>query len=1098
MLCGFNYRSGPPRGALLATESEHTMQKTLVSKLLFTGLLTLCLALSSTVFGQGITTSALGGFVTNKQGQPVANATVTVVHEPSGTRATTTTRANGQYNLSGLRVGGPYTVTFAGQGYSPETSADLYLDLGTAATLNGTLSSDVVQLEAMSVSATRDSIFGSGRMGTGSTFSDREISNVATVRRNIQDVAVLDSRLALMSLDQGGQLSAQGQNFRFNSFTVDGVRADDQFGLNSNGFTSLRSPIPLNSIQTLNVELSPFSVRYAGATGAFLNAVTKSGTNEFHGSVYYETTDENSRAKNPVTGAREPFDERTWGFTLGGPIFRDKLFFFVNYDDFQRKTVAPQANFKPDSTAVSAITSRASALGYDAGGAGGAGDNLTIQKTTIGKLDWNISDKHRASLTYRKNEGQDVVFAQYTGSSTTSLSNFWYAQPRVTESYAGQFNSQWTPDLRTELTYAETKYDGSPQNAGKAFPQVQIQGVSGTRLDTGATITNGAIFLGTESSRQLNAIRTKERQGKFITEYSVGDHTITAGIENITTKYENAFVQYTNGYYIFPSITAWQTGSPVTGYTLQKANTGFTIADAVARWSYDARAIFIEDSWKPNPQLTLLAGLRYDYPNVPEAPPVAAGFATAGFVRDNGAAVTANNTTNSGNATLAPRVGFTYEFKTDRKTQLRGGVGLFQGKNPAVWISNAYSNAGATGAVGVANTTAGGIPSFVFNADPTAQVPPAGNPPAPNINITDPNFRHPSSWKSNLSVDHKLPFGDITLTVDYYYLKVNKGVTSEFLNYAYPTTGPMTMPDGRIRFAGNPTSGTSAATQGKRRISAFSDVFYMTNTSKGESDGLTFSLSRPMKNHWSWSASYTRSSAKEVSPITSSTASSNYTLRASWNPNEDVANTSNTEIKDRIVIQVAREFEFVKKFKTTVAAIYQGRTGRPYSWVFRGDANGDGWTFNDLLYVPTGPSDPKVTWANTTERDAFFAFVDSSTLAKYKGTYAPRNSENSPWTQTIDLKIAQQIPIWGRLRGELYINIINFWNMIDDSWGLQDEVVFSYRRGVAGATYNAAGNGGQGSWGYTFNGGTLDGVPRTVNDTPISRWQIQSGVSIKF
>lgn len=1104
-----------------------------------------------TAFAQGITTSALNGLVSSKEGQPLGGATVTVVHEPSGTRAVTTTRANGQYNFTGLRVGGPYSVVISAPGYTPENVNDVYLDLGEAGVVNSTLGSEVLQLEKLSVTASRDGIFDSGKIGTGTTMSDREIENVSTVRRNIQDIAVLDSRLALMSLDQGGQLSAQGQNFRFNSFTVDGVQAIDPFGLNSNGFSSLRSPIPLEAIQSFSADLTPYDVRRAGAVGAYLNAVIKSGTNEYKGVLYYEMTNESLRAKNPVTGVKDAFDERAYGFAVGGPIIKNKLFFFIDYDDWQRKTAAPSANFIPDTAAsgssgqVAAIVARATALGYDAGTLNG--ENVNYQKTTIAKIDWNVSDQHRATFTYRKNDGQDVVFASYNGSTTTSLSNFWYAQPRVTNSYNGQVFSQWTPDFRTEATVSYTKYDGSPANNGSPFPQVQIQGITGTRLDqvgstnnpTG-TITNGAIFLGTESSRQLNQIITKEKLGRFTADYSIGDHTITAGIEEISTKYDNAFVQYTNGYYIFPTLAAWQAGTPVSGYTLQKANTGFTISDAVARWSYDAYSIFIQDSWKPTSQLTLLAGLRYDYPDIPNAPKTATGFDTAGFTRDDGVtAVTRNDTTNSGNATMAPRIGFTYKFKTENKTQIRGGLGLFQGKNPAVWISNAYSNAGATGAVGVSNSS--GIPNFSFVADPTAQIPPTGNPPAPNINITDPKFKQPASWKGNLALDHKLPFGNITFTAEFSYIKTSQALHYEFLNYLKALTGPQAAPDARIRYNGLVTpagtmriegittiaqaqaafgtaainTSTSATSPGsffgsnannvvfnsassnnttgtfqRRRVttggptgSGFGDVYYLTNSDKGEYTGVTLQLARPMKDHWSWSASYTRSDATEVAPVTSSVAGSNYGARAVFNPNEDVASTSNTNIKDRIVISVAREFEFIKKFKTTVAAVYQGRTGHPYSWVFYGDANGDGFTFQDLLYVPTGPSDPKVTWASTTERDAFFAFAQTSGLAKYAGTYTPRNSEVSPWQQTIDLKFIQQIPVYGKMRAELYVNLLNFWNLIDDNWGLQEEVPFSYKRAVAGATYNATGNGGLGSWVYTFNSTTLNTVPTTVNDT---------------
>ncbi|QYM78756.1 TonB-dependent receptor [Horticoccus luteus] len=1068
---------------------QHSLLKRLLGGMSF-----LLLALATGLYGQGITTAGIDGSVTNSSGAPISGATVTIVHEPSGTTATALTRANGQYNASGLRVGGPYTITVTGTDLTPQKRSDVYLGLGESATVNFSMNSDVVQMEAFSVTSSRDATFDSGKMGSGTSYNEEAVRNVASVRRDIQDVAAMDSRLFLGSLDQGGNLSAQGQNYRFNSLLIDGVRSDDQFGLNGNGATSLRSPIPLEAVENLSVELQPYDVRRAGFTGALINVVTKSGTNELHGSAFYEYTNEDFRAKNPVTGLRDAFKEENYGFTLGGPIIKNKLFFFGDYDYYERTSAAPQANFKPNAAQLASIIARAQALGYDPGSLS-ASDNVSTQKTVIGKLDWNISSDHRASFTYRRNYGTQVIFPNYTSSTATSLSNYWYSQPRNTDSYIGQLFSQWTPDLRTELDVSYTKYDGSPSNNGVPFPQVQVGGLSGTRYDTGASITNGQVYLGTESSRQLNAINTKETQVRFSADYSIGNHTVTAGVEDISTKYLNAYVQYTDGYYTFPNLAAWVAGTPVTGYTLQKANPGFSIDDAVANWRYDAYATFVQDTWKLSPQLTLLAGLRYDYPHVPEAPPVAAGFATAGFTRDNGQAVTQNNTTNNGNATIAPRIGFTYEFKTERKTQLRGGIGLFQGKNPAVWISNAYSNAGATGAVGAFNT--GGIPGLTFNPDPNNQTVPAGSPPAPNINVTDPGFRQPSLWKSNLAIDHKLPFGNITFSAEGYYSEVKDALNVEFLNYKIATANS-TMPDGRIAYAGTPTSGTSASSSGRRRNSSFADVFYMTNTNKGESHGVTLSLYRPMKNDWSWSASWTRGHATEVSPMTSSTASSNYSNRAVFNPNEDVASTSNTNIKDRIVIQLTRQFELIRDYKTTAAIVYQGRTGHPYSWVFRGDANGDGYTFNDLLYVPTGPNDPKVAWASTTERDAFFAYVNSTDLKNYLGTHPSRNSEVSPWQQTIDLKFTQEIPIHGHLKAELYASILNFWNIIDNKWGLQYEVPFSYRRGVAGATYNAAGNGGAGVWNYTFNSGTLDGVPTTVNDSSVSRWQAQIGMRIRF
>ena len=1064
--------------------------------------LALALAVLPSTFAQGITTGGLDGSVTDASGKALAGATVSALHEPSGTVATTTTRANGQYNLSNLRIGGPYTITATAAGQPTQTAKDVYVDLNETASKDFSFKSDIIQLEKFTVGAERDTTFGSGKMGTSTSLSDKEIENIASVRRNVQDIAATDSRLALMSLDQGGQLSAQGQNFRFNSFTVDGVQATDPFGLNSNGFSSLRSPIPLDAIQSFSVDLAPYDVRRAGATGAYLNAVIKSGTNQFHGSLYYERTDQDWRDKNPVTQLKEVFKERTYGITVGGPILKDKLFFFLAYEDFRREAAAPQANFIPNAADVATVVARAKALGYEAGDL--SANNIAFQKSAIAKIDWNISSAHRLTFTYRRVHGQDVAFPNYTGSTTTSLSNYWYAQPRNTDSYTAQLFSQWTPDFRTEASLSYTEYDGSPANNGKAFPQVQIQSLSGTRLDTGATITNGAIFLGTESSRQLNAITSKETNGKVSGEYSLGNHNITFGVEDVSTKYTNAFVQYTDGYYTFANIASWVAGTPPSAYQLAKPYPGFTVNDAIAKWRYDAYAGFIQDSWKPNSQLTLLAGLRYDYPYVPEKPPVAAGFSSAGFATDTGRAVTANNTTNSGNATLAPRVGFSYQFKTERKTQLRGGVGLFQGKNPAVWLSNAYSNAGSVANV---TATAAQLPGIAFSSDVNNQPVPSGTLSAPNINITDPDFKQPSIWKANLALDHKLPFLDTTLTIEGYYTKNDKMPNTVFLNYllSTPANGATTMPDGRLHYNGTITNTTTTSVNGRRRVSTggpvgsgFADVLYLTNTDKGYSNGATIGLKRNMKNKWAWGLDWTRAHATEVSPITSSTASSNYSNRAVFNPNEDEASTSNTNIRDRFVLTLAREFEFIQGAKTTIAAIYQSRTGHPYSWVFRGDANGDGFAFNDLLYVPTGPTDSKVAWASTAERDAFFAFADANGLMKFAGSHAPRNSQTSPWTQSLDLKITQVIPVFRTVRAELFANFLNFGGLIHKGWGQLEEVPFSYRRAVAGATLNPTANGGAGQWNYTFNGGTLDGIPVVANDTPVSRWQIQAGMRIKF
>lgn len=319
-----------------------------ILKHIWTGVIALCFAFATTAFGQGITTAAISGLVNDKDGKPIAGAVVTVVHEPTGTKTTTTTRSNGQFNLSGLRVGGPYSVTTTVNGYRSETRSDLYIDPSTSQDLEFALASETVVMEAFKVESDHDLTFGTGKLGASTTFDSLQVADTPTVRRNIQDVAVLDSRLFLNNLTGGGELSAQGQNLRYNSLLIDGVQANDPFGLNASGMASLRSPVPLEALESVSVELNPFDVRRSGFTGALINAVTKSGTNDFTGMIYGEYTDLNDRAKNPISGVREFFRERTYGFTVGGPILKDRLFFFLAEDDFRRTTSAPAQLFQPE------------------------------------------------------------------------------------------------------------------------------------------------------------------------------------------------------------------------------------------------------------------------------------------------------------------------------------------------------------------------------------------------------------------------------------------------------------------------------------------------------------------------------------------------------------------------------------------------------------------------------------------------------------------------------------------------------------------------------------------------------------------------------
>ncbi len=1062
-----------------------------VSFFKFTGVLACLLTFSVAAFGQGITTSAINGSVSDAQNRPVAGAGITVRHETSGTQADTVTRPNGQYALSGLRPGGPYTVTVAGP-IGSDTRKDVYLELGEGATVNFSLgAAPVVTMEAFTVLGERETTFSSGKISTGSNFNSTDVEQVPSVRRNVQDIAQMDSRVVVMNLSQDGEMSAQGQNYRFNSFLVDNVQTNDPYGLNSNGFTTLRSPVPFEALQAVSVELNPYDVRRAGFTGALINAVTKSGTNRFTGMAYGEYTDLNMRAKHPVTGARESFRERTMGGVLGGPLVRNRLFFFLSYDEFRRQTPPPTLDLRLDSNQVAQIVARAKTVGYETGDFTGA-ENVAAQKSHLAKLDWNITGAHRLSVTYRRVRSLSPVF-QFFGGNNTSFSNFWYDSSRKTDAYTAQLFSTWTSNFRTEATFSSMKYDGTAANRGTPFPQVFIQGLTAVRTNDGVTVTTGTVNLGTYNVQQENKKGSKSRTGAISGEYLRGDHTLTVGVDYQRAETLDDFINNAYGSYTFPNLASWLAGTGA-AKTQTVLAPGKTQADAVGAFTYTTLGLYAQDMWKPNSHLTVTAGLRFDGGYSPESPtPIPTGptYSEASFQSAFGIR---SNTTNDGNYSVSPRVGFNYKLATERRTQLRGGVGLFQGTNPMVWLNNAYQTRGVTAIVTTTNATFSPALSNTATAAPAVAV----------INLTNPGFHAPAVWKGNLAVDHRLPFGGLVATVEFGALQTKYGTILRNLNLR-----PLgTLPDGRIRYAGaivatstgnaRGANGNSYSSIANYQQAGFADVYELTNTKQGGGNDLTVRIARGMKNNWAGSLSWTHSNYQEVTPMTATgIAQSFYNTRAVFNPNEDVASTSNYNIANRLVGQLTYRANLIKKFKapTTITALWQSRTGRPYSWVYSGDANGDGFTFNDLFYVPTGPTDPKVRWTNATERDNFFAFARSSSLSGYAGTVVPRNSETSLWVQTVDLKFTQVIPLHGNLQAEIFANLLNVGNLIKRNWGLLQELPFSYKRSVAGATYDAAAN----QYVYTFTPALLNPVPTTADGTSgNSRWQLQTGVRIRF
>lgn len=1145
------------------------------------------------------TTAAIGGRVTSGDGKAVAGATVTILHRESGSTNTLVTDAEGRYSARGLRVGGPYTVT-AVKGSDKSVQDDIYLQLAESLNFDIRLGSQT--LEAVVVtgsSANANNKFNSSNAGAGTNLGRQELDAYASIARNLQDYARQDPRLSQTDKERG-EISAGGQNSRYNSITVDGVKINDTFGLESNNLPTIKQPISIDAIQSVQVNISNYDVTQQGYTGANINAVTKSGTNDFKGSVYYVYRDDemSGRRFNRVTGKQFdflPYTEKTTGFTLGGPILKDKLFFFASYEELKSNRAQPE--FGPvgsplTNVAIAQSTIDAAAkiakdkYGIDVGTPNGPAP-VTVKDTLL-KIDWNINENHRANIRYTKTDQAETNFGTYSATGL-NLTSWWWNQKKTIETVVGQWFADWTPNFSTEVKLSNRDYHSEPQNYSK-LPAIGLQFSGPAPAGSPAGINTGNRFLnfGTELSRQFNVLDTKTVDAYFGANLVLGDHEIKGGADYSNNKIYNAFFQNVNGNYTFrcennftyttvPGLNAQGNNlncSPNTSnftaaqlallasqieaatlenfsrgrysaYQVQLPQTGKTLDDGIAKWSIANTGLFLQDTWTVDNRLTLGAGVRYDRTSIPDSPAlnVAAQQATVAgsvngtsVVRATGGFGRSNNITADGAGLAQPRLWFNYvlDAKANQKKQVRGGVGLFQGAAANVWMSNPFSNTGlATGFYGcgatgfnncVLNQTTG---DGRFNADPSQQqsVVNAGTfgTSAVNLDLIDPTLRQPSVWKFNLAFDAELPM-NLVAGAEWVHTKVKDGIYYQHLNLGAPTR---TGTDGRELYytprAYNPacwnatggtiTTGACAAPANdpnsgvrSRALSniGYNNVLLATGTKKGDGDAVTLSIgsSKPVYG-LNWQLAYTRTSATEVSPLTSSVSNSNFNARSVFNPNEDVAANSAYLVKDRFSASLNWSQALIGKYKTTVGVFYEGRKGKPYSWTYRNDLNGDGVAGNDLMYVPSAFGSGEVvflgdTATNKTNETLFWSIVDANkALRDAKGGVVKRNSAFSPFTNSFDVRVSQEIPGFSpKHKGVLTLDILNFGNLLNNRWGRINEVGFSSAGGQRRTFVNYVGLDPNGKYIYQVNSVVDDYTLRQVKGE--SQWAAQITARYEF
>ncbi len=1019
-------------------------------------LLSFILFLPSFNFAQGVTSSAIEGTVREEGWSPLPAATVLAVHVPSGSQYGTTSRADGRYNLLGLRVGGPYKVTVSFVGYTTQLVEDLYLDLNQTLSLDFVLRESALVLEVIEVTAEQSSVFNSGRTGAAQSVTRDQIDKVPTISRSFQDFAKLSP------LFSGTTASAAGRSNRYNNIQLDGTQYNDLFGLGATGTPGGQAgtnPISLDAIEEFQVVIAPYDVRLGGFTGGGINAITKSGTNKFDLSGYYYGRNQNLVGKSPDDKrlSLDEFDEAQYGFRLGGPIIKDQLFFFVSGELTENNSPSQNVALQQGPSGATAAAERMSNIlinkyGYNPGSFGAT----TIKQPSMkifARLDYNLSQNHKLTLRHNYVDAERDILGSRNTNNRLSFDSYKYLFTNSTHSTVAILNSTFGNTMANELIAGYTRIRDTRGRKDNFLPEVEVR-------EPGLTLTAGTERFSTANRLDQDIL---EFTNNFT--YFLGDHVLTAGTHNEYFTFTNLFVRAFYGYYVFNSLDDLENGN-VNFYQRNYSRTADP--NQAAEFSVLRTGFYVQDEWTAHRNLKLTLGLRLDIPFFPTAPErndsVSQYF--PGYATDQ---------IPSGNMTFSPRLGFNWDVFGNRTTQIRGGTGVFSGRVPYVWISNNFGNTGTLYA-----EVRGGA-GTIFSPDPFNQ-PKSGDPGtgAPRltseVNIIDPDYVMPSLFRGNIAIDQKLKH-DFVLTGEFLYSKSINDPMYEKINIRPATT---TWPDGRPRYGG--TEGGNGN---------FFDVLLLKNTGDHYQYNFSFQLQRNVARGISTNIGYTFTKAMDKNSVTSSQARSQMRFNAvPGDPNNPPLTRSVYDIPHRIFASISYTTElFAKNAATTISIFYNGQSGRPYSYIYRGDFNNDGFDANDLIYVPRNADDIILTTGNWAELNAFIESDDY--LRNQRGSITKRNAARNPWMDMIDLRIVQEVPIIAGHKLEFSLDILNVMNLIYSQWGRVEFVPFDYELlGYQGV--DAVSGKPQFSFAPPANNN-----PFTV-DNLASRWQLQFGVRYAF
>ncbi len=1075
------------------------------------------LVLTNTAIGQGVTRSAMSGIVTDEAGAPLLGANVVAVHMPSGTQYGSATRIQGNYNIQNMRVGGPYQITVSFIGFTTQTEENVFLSLGQTLQLDFTLSESAAELDDVVVTAELDEVLNASRTGAATYISPEQVAQLPSINRSTRDLIRLDPR-------NDGNLSFGGRNWLYNNISLDGSYFNNPFGLDdpSPGGQAGAEPVPYESVEQVQVSIAPFDVREGGFTGANVNTVTKSGTNEFKGSVYTYARNEEF-VGNKISGqtvvANPDLSFNQSGFTLSGPIIKNKLFFFVNGELERRDD--PGTNFVADRDGnVTFGESRVSAAtldeisrimrdvyGYETGPYDGYVNETNNDKLLV-KLNWNINQNNDLSLRWNyldasRDLGPNAtvlsVFNSGRGPNSSSLpfQNSGYAINNELNSFALELNSRSSKfSNRFFASYNRFRDFRAPFSAD--FPTVEIG-------EAGVTYTT----VGHEPFSIHNILDQDVLQLTNNFSYFAGNHVLTAGVNFETFSFFNSFNIFRHGVFFLPYFVR-PIGS--TFFTLEDFFAATDPNDPDNFIDFNSMvgggpfkgeeidvgqlSVYAQDEFLVNNRFSLTYGLRVDFPMYftdPVDNPFSRGLTA---LDENGEAEVVDQSELPGATPLfSPRVGFNWNVDGERKTQLRGGTGIFTGRVPFVWIGNVISNPGANPNIWAP-----------FSNEDIAQVQTSDDSilqQSFDLNAMDPDFKFPQIWTTNLALDHEL--GDGLLgTLEVIFGKDLNAVVMRNADLRQPVR---TLRDGRPYYGGldayelNPDGGAG--------------IYVIDNTDEGYNLNITAQLRKAFASglNTNLAYSYTEAENKLKSTEIASVLWQNQPVQG--NPNNPALAKSEFGHRHRVVASATYAHTWSENSRTSIGLFFEAAEGNRfiisggnrYSFIYSGDVNGDGQAGNDLIYIPTDAFDPsEILFADRLGSDggvlatafdqalAFDSFIEQDDYLKNnRGKIAERFGAVNPWYNNLDLKIIQDLSFNVGSRKQtvqLNLDILNVGNLLNSDWGIRKVANPAATSPLSLVDFNENGD-------PVFQ---FTGPPETFIEDPslFSRWQVQFGVKYMF